>query len=573
MNNLNLYYEMVDKYIKPLTAEIWDRKNQKTLEFIKKTLKDTLYIKSLISLFPNYTQLIYKTLLSKFDYVVKKQDFILINYNEPISNLYFVIKGKLNIYKYDEEKRKEIFDYSLNDGKIFGEEFLTIYPCDKSPLKLKCETYCILGVLSKENYEILFQRINVIEKSNIAHYLVKLQLYTPSDFLTQKIINCLIKRNFHKNEIIFKQGDPYRCFYFIREGKINISLKIEKKVKCNLSPEIIIGNKTMQHFTSSYIHILKGKYSEKNNYKLYTINKGELIGEIEYFRDVSQYYYTAECEEDCQLFEVNMDLFNALINNSNYKAFFTNFYNKIQNKMNMLHDRIYDIKGNLKNIKKFDYILSRNKFTKNMLEFHPLSEKQNKIQEFYINSITNPIKIKPNLKNLKSLHVKKNKITDYFSMNSKNNKGKSRNININNENNRFFMSSSVKSLPKSETKAFLTNDVKKSNFLNYQTILSEMDLLNNKNINRAQSSIDNNISNLNTTHSNNKINFNIKRKKFIKNKKEGIFSSLESFKTLIRVDKNLCEELNDLKKKVNHKLFFSSNKAKQRISKLKIKKI
>ena len=575
MNNLNLYYEMIDKYIKPLTTENWDRKNQNILDHIKLILKDTLYIKSLISLFPNYSQLIYKTLLAKFNYVEKKQNSILINYNERISNLYFIIKGKLNIYKYDEETETDIFDYSLNEGKLFGEEFFTNYSCEESPLLLKCETNCILGVLSKEDYELIFQKINVIEKSNIAHFLVKLHLFTPADFLTQKIMHCLIKRYFHRNEILFKQGDPFRCFYFIREGKINLSLKIVKKVKCNLSPEIILGNKPINHFTLSYKHILKGKYTEKNNYKLFTISKGELIGDIEYYNEVDKYYYTAICEEDCQLFEVNMKLFSILINNENYKSFFEDFYNKIQNKMNIFHERLYDIKGNMNNLKKFDYILSKNKFTKNMLEFHPLSEKQNKIEEFYINSGANPVKIRPNFKNLKSLHVKKNKVREYLSLNSIKSTNRSRNININNENsNKYSITSSLKLLPKTLNKAFLTNDVKKSKFLNYQTLINEIDLLNNKNIKRAQSSLDNNMSNLNTTLSRNKISINLKRKKFIRNKNEPNFNSLDSFKTLMKGDKNFFADLNNYKnKKIDHKLFLPNNKMKTIIPKIKIKKV
>ena len=96
-----------------------------------------------------------------------------------------------------------------------------------------------------------------------------------------KLQKCLIKRNFAKNEIIFKQNEIFRTFYVIRQGKVNLSVKIPKKVNCKLEPEIIIGNQKNKRFLSNNSFIVKGEYLEKNEYNLITVENGEFIGEIE----------------------------------------------------------------------------------------------------------------------------------------------------------------------------------------------------------------------------------------------------------------------------------------------------
>lgn len=50
------------------------------------------------------------------------------------------------------------------------------------------------------------------------------------------------KRYFAKNEIIFKQHDKFHAFYLIRNGKINLSLRIPRTVNCELEPDLIMGN-------------------------------------------------------------------------------------------------------------------------------------------------------------------------------------------------------------------------------------------------------------------------------------------------------------------------------------------
>ena len=130
-----------------------------------------------------------------------------------------------------------------------------------------------------------------------------------------------------------------------------------------------------ERFTSNKTYITKGKYSEKIDYNLISLQNGEFLGEIEYLEKNVIYFYTAQCTEDSILFEIDLELFEHFIaNNNNIKDNLKVFYTKIEEKMDILQDRIYSIRMNNSAIKKSDYILSKNKFTKNILQGYPLKE-------------------------------------------------------------------------------------------------------------------------------------------------------------------------------------------------------
>ena len=280
-------------------------------------------------------------------------------------------------------------DYSLTEGRIFGEEYLynnMIY----SHCILECGSDCILGELNRQVYNKIYKRFNKVERAFITVFLINLKLFSSSNYFFSKLQQCLIKRYYTKNEIVFNQNDRFHAFYLIRSGKINLSLKIQKTVNCNLETNLIMGNLVKERFTSNKSYITKGKYSENIEYNLISLQSGEFIGEIEYYEKNDKYKYTALCTEDCVLFEFDIDLFEHIITN-NYKINqnLKGFYQKIKEKMKILQERIYSIRMNNSAIKKSDYILSKNKFTKNILQGHPLKEEKKNNNNLRYNKVTN----------------------------------------------------------------------------------------------------------------------------------------------------------------------------------------
>ena len=343
------------------------------------------------------------------------------------------------LYKNIINNSKE-FNYCLNEGKIFGEEFLY----NNMPLSnciLECGSDCVIGELKREDYEKIYKKFNKFERSFTTVFLINMKLFDSANYFFSKLQQCLIKRYFSKNEIIFNQGDKFHAFYLIRNGKINLSLKIQKTVNCFLEPDLIMGNLKKERFTSNKTYITRGKYSENIDYNLITLQSGEFIGEIEYYEKNNKYLYTAQSTEDCILYEFDIDLFeHFIVNNYNVNNNLKGFYKKIKEKMILLQERIYSIKMNNSAIKKTDYILSKNKFTRNILLGHPIKEEKkvntklsndnintnsnrnkkiNKNENFYLNMIS------PFLKRYSSASKKKKfskiKFNDIF-FNDKNKK-------------------------------------------------------------------------------------------------------------------------------------------------------
>ena len=367
---LNIYKINMEKALKNLeliSNENDDYEKDEILQYFQNYIKKSLKAVNIENIFINN----FKSSLDDLKEVKNKRAYDL----EPLFD---------NIINNSKE-----LDYSLTEGRIFGEEYLynnMIY----SHCILECGSDCILGELNRQVYNKIYKRFNKVERAFITVFLINLKLFSSSNYFFSKLQQCLIKRYYTKNEIVFNQNDRFHAFYLIRSGKINLSLKIPKTVNCNLETNLIMGNLVKERFTSNKSYITKGKYSENIEYNLISLQSGEFIGEIEYYEKNDKYKYTALCTEDCVLFEFDIDLFEHIITN-NYKINqnLKGFYQKIKEKMKILQERIYSIRMNNSAIKKSDYILSKNKFTKNILQGHPLKEEKKNNNNLRYNKVTN----------------------------------------------------------------------------------------------------------------------------------------------------------------------------------------
>ena len=460
-----MYEVNVKKYIEPLINKAGDKKDRGIIERLKITLKDRLYFRCFGKLFPNHKEYVFMSLISSFKYKKYKPNEIILNYNDKMASMYYVVQGKLNVYRMSSTKIKmlisnllnqnktidkwrEILDYfndfakryirhindkniysnnkkeiknplqnvfgknkenqieelehffktiishnkalcyCLEEGKVFGEEYL-YNDINYSNYILESDSDSIVAELSKEDYEKIYRRVNIIERSNVVAFLVNLRIFNSSRFFLPKMQRCLIKRYYAKNEIIFRQNDKFRTFFIIRKGKVNLSISIQKKVNCSLEPEIIMGNQKNQRFTSNKAFVIKGNYLENNDYNIMAVQEGEFLGDIEYYKKIDHYVYTAQCEVDCILFEMDLFLFENLIkNNNSINMNLKGFFEKINEKIELYQERLYSMKTNNSVIKKSDYILSKNKFTKNLLQNHPIKEEKEKenIRRKYLQS-------------------------------------------------------------------------------------------------------------------------------------------------------------------------------------------
>ena len=122
------------------------------------------------------------------------------------------------------------------------------------------------------------------------------------------------------------------------------------------------------------------------------------------------YKYSAKCLTNVVVLKVNINLFNTVLIKNERKI----YNEKIEKQKEFISKRMQDIKLGRQTFKLKDYILSKNKFVKTFLQSNPLSKKAEEKLDTLINCNVNPIKIKYNNNNLKTLNTSKNLLPKYI---------------------------------------------------------------------------------------------------------------------------------------------------------------
>ena len=252
-----------------------------------------------------------------------------------------------------------------------------------------------------------------------------------------------------------------------------------------LDEEFLLGNNSKtERFTTSRIHELKGNYKENNNYNLVNYGEGEIIGGIEFMKNLKKYLYTAKCLTEAELIGFNIKEFKYV----NKIKLSQNFKDKINEQLNFFIKRIKNINNNIKNSTIFS---KQNKFIKTFLESHIDKKEQEKKFNYLYNIFDSKIKLykpkhfnKTNIRPLsaafknKSINKSKSKrnylIIKYNKIKNKLERPKSTNYKsytLRNKNN-FKLKKNItenEKRPKSLKKVRLLNiDEIKKNFSNYE---------------------------------------------------------------------------------------------------------
>ena len=367
----------------------------------------------------NYEKLILE-IIKNLEFVYKKENEVIWNVGDKVNEMYIIFLGEINIYKYQNKNDDEEpqLDYILEKGYTLGEDSLKNNSIRRTYLA-KSRSFCILGKLTLKEYNRIFSRLLNEENILINSFLRDLKMFS-NDFIDRFKKNVLINY-YNKNDYIFKQNESFRTFYFIYSGTVRLILKLNKTVKSKLDYDILIGKDPKQRFSNSRLFELRGNYKETLNYNLIDLTIGDIIGGIEYCYHYNNYKYDAKCLTDVELLKIDLIHFNKILMKEEMEI----FNKKIENQFEMISLRIKNIKEGRKIIKLNDYILSKEKFTKAFLLNYPLTKKYDIKSELYINSGSNPLKIKYkyNKKKLKNTKLSLNSLDDY--------KYENKNININ----------------------------------------------------------------------------------------------------------------------------------------------
>jgi CRP-like cAMP-binding protein len=330
----------------------------------------------------------------KIDYIAKKGD--------SIGNSFLQNIEKNDKYKNKYKKHKNNEDINQHFYKI------------------ESKTKSIIGYLNEDDFNIIFEKLITKERHERMDFIHKIN-YMPKDpDFIEKFQNQLIKKVFFKKSLIIKQNEEFRTFYIIKSGSVRLTIDINRHFFCSLDFDVLIGKHINDRFTSSRVYEISGNYREKEKFIIVDLGEGEIIGGIEFCKDIKKYMFTAECITDVILYEINIKYFNSFLK---YWSFY-NFYKKINTQLDYFINRISSINDFRKEkSKKDDYSFSQNRFIKTFQRGHPISEKKKE----YIEKYTNPFKFEKGIKNREFKTIKTRYIKDYKII-QKRNKNKQKTI-------------------------------------------------------------------------------------------------------------------------------------------------
>ncbi len=339
----------------------------------------------------------------KIDYVAKKGD--------SIGNTFLK-----NIIDKD-EKTKTIYKTS----KISEEDNEEIKE-NNNFYKIESKTKSIIGFLTEEDYNIILEKIIIKERHERMSFLNKINYMPKDQAFIERFQNQIIKKVFFKNSIIFNQNEEFKTFYIITSGSVRLTINFDRQFFCSLDFDVLIGNHIHDRFTSGRVFEIDGNYKEKENFIVVDLGEGEVIGGIEYCKNIKNYIFTTQCITDVILYEVNLKFFNNILSYWNFQRFF----NKINNQLTYFKNRIISINNFRKEkSKKDDYSFSQNKFIQTYKRGHPISINKERYLEKYIN----PFKFRKLLKSKEIKMYNTRYIKDYKTIQNKN---ETKNINISN---------------------------------------------------------------------------------------------------------------------------------------------
>ena len=184
-------------------------------------------------------------------------------YSKVIKEKEFAKKDNYSIYLYYEIVQK-------NKGDTFGELALQ-HEDSKRTATIVTNTDCILGYLSKNDYETCLSEIELKRRKNEVNFIMSFSIFDQMNWIgfENKYFNYFKREFFNQGETILRQGKPINKIYFIMGGQFEITstLSIVSLYK-------IIRQKTNYNFKKLKIKLKKNL----NNIRIAICNNKDILG-------------------------------------------------------------------------------------------------------------------------------------------------------------------------------------------------------------------------------------------------------------------------------------------------------
>ena len=408
---------MLMKFILEPYINLSINKNDKeTLDSLIPKISEFGLFKDILNLFPNIEDISLTYVLTNLVFYMYSENQIILNKGDSINGIYIIFSGEISIYNNDEEgeendknkeinvekneyerrfiKRKNIIksiykinllpNHILKPGDSLGYNFDSSE--DKMSQKIVQATKeTIIGYINYKKFDKIFHELKLLDSGRVLPFLKKLNLFGNMNNFVGKLKLCTKYKRYKKESYIFHEGDNYKTFYIIKEGMVNISVKIKKTTKSLIQPELLIGNRNIVKLSGNQENKIKGYYTENLDYNIVQFCQGEIIGDIEYYKGYPLYLYSAKCITQVNVLEIDLKKFTYLAKKCGDNLY--KFHKKINIKIDFFKKRIKEINSTIKKVN-----IDSNKkdfYTKIFLK--NIIEKNIGENEKYINSLNYPL--------------------------------------------------------------------------------------------------------------------------------------------------------------------------------------
>ena len=422
------------------------------LDKFKPIILNFEFFKNILDKYPTTGDFICNNILNNLIFLEYFPKQIIFKKGDKINCLYIIFSGQVNIFdsnlvecldEFNEKnlsnkkgiikpnKRKNIFDtiYNTYDFKLFpsrrlhpGNSLGESFNCSISDKIIQANKKTIIGCVKYDKLKKIIKESKNAEDNLIFLYIKSLNLFGNMNNFMEKMKHYLKLKRYPKESYIFRQGDEFKTFYIIKKGNINISININKTIKSSLEQDLLMGN-TNKKFINGRKQELNGYFVKNYIYNLVEMGKGDIIGDIEYYKEYSKYIYSAKCLSSVDLFEINLNKFKIFSDECGENLL--KFHEKINKKIKFFENRIKEINSAIK--RNNEDTLEKDKYTKIFLDNYTFKE-NNKNQK-YINSLASPIgnnQIRYNSKKMlnSSIGYLRNNLNEKFIDKIKNDKDK-----------------------------------------------------------------------------------------------------------------------------------------------------
>ena len=363
----------MEEILEPYLEKSIQSKDINAINQLMPLISNLTFFQNLLKTFPNLDNLSIIKILTNLTFHEFLEEKIIHQKGDKINGIYIIFTGEILIYD-DEQEEQKLSEIKVTEQKgikkymfnfIYNINLvpkLIINPGDAIGLlsnshdmmlsrkNIQTTKDTILGYITYNSFYKIIKELRKLDMSVIIPFLKSLNLFANINNFIDKLRLYTTYKKYPKDSYIFEEGDKFKTFYIIKDGSVNISIKIKKTTKSLIQQDLLMGNKNKSKISKVKEYELKGFHTEVYEYSLIRLCKGEIVGDIEYLSKYPSYVYTAKCITPVEIFEVNLKKFIYLADKCGDNL--QKFHNKIKNKIEILKKRINNINLAITKIRK-----------------------------------------------------------------------------------------------------------------------------------------------------------------------------------------------------------------------------